>query len=143
MSQPQASLTEHFHLREGYASFDPVGVVSLEKAVALVDGALIFARDNNIRLLLIDATGLSGFPSPSVADRYWIVRQWAADSKNRVEVAIVMQRRLIDPDRFGVQVAINLGMRADVFETRGEALAWLLSGADPQPLAAAKTEKLA
>jgi len=141
MSQPPVNLPEHFLRCEGYASFDPVGVVTLEKAVSLVSSALIFARDQNIRLLLIDATGLSGFPSPSVADRYWIVRQWAADSKNRVEVAFALQRHLIDPDRFGIQVAVNLGMRADVFDSRAEALTWLLSRADPYPLAASKSAK--
>ena len=141
MNQPHDNPPEHFQLREGYASFDPAGVVSLEKAVALVTSALLFAREQSIRLLLVDGTRLTGFPSPSVADRYWIVRQWATDSQNRVEVAFALQRYLIDPDRFGIQVAVNLGMRADVFESRAEALAWLLSGADPYPLAASRSTK--
>ncbi len=124
-----------FQLCEGYACFAPVGSVSLKNAVELITAAIAFARDNQIKRLLIDATQLIGFPSPSLAERYYIARTWAEESRNAVEVAVALQGHLIDPERFGVQVAINLGMRVDVFEDRLEARSWLLSGAAPYPLA--------
>jgi len=123
---------ENFQICEGYACYAPADTMSLKQAVALITTAIIFARDNKIRRLLIDATQLSGFQSPSVADRYWIVRHWAAESQNLVEVAFTLPRYVIDPERFGVQVAINLGMRTDVFESRAEAIVWLLSAAKPR-----------
>jgi len=131
MNQPIPTPPPSFQLCEGYASYAPAGEVSITTAVNLISAGIIFARDRQVRRLLIDASQLTGFPSPSVADRYWIVRQWAEDSRNLVEVAVVLQRHIIDPGRFGVHVAINLGMRADVFDSKSEALSWLLSGARP------------
>src|SRR5258708_35367857 len=135
MNPPTTTHPKHCQVYEGYACYAPVGAVSLDMASNLVTSAIIFAREQKIRRLLIDATQLTGFHSPSVAERYWIVRKWAKESKNLVEAAIALQRYLIDPERFGVQAAINLGMRADVFESSSDALSWLRSGAQPQPLA--------
>jgi hypothetical protein len=132
MSTPANQSPESFQFCEGYASYDPVGIVSLSQAVKLITTAISFALEHGITRLLVDATRLTGFPSPSVAERYWIVHEWAAEGKNVLEVALALQRHLMDPDRFGIQVAINLGMRVDVFEARADALAWLLSGALPQ-----------
>jgi hypothetical protein len=129
---------EHFERCQGYASYDPVGVVDFEKAVSLISSAIRFARDNKIRLLLVDATQLTGFPSPSLAERYFTTRRWAAESETLVELALVLHQYMIDPERFGVQVAVNLGMRADVFDSKSEALNWLLSHDPPQPFAPAK-----
>jgi hypothetical protein len=51
-----------------------------------------------------------------------------------VAVALVLQPYLLDPERFGVVVAWNQGMRADVFTEVQEALTWLLSDAKSLPL---------
>jgi len=126
MNEQAMQPPEHFQVNEEYAAYDPIGVVSLEKAANLISSAIIFARDHNIKLLLVDARQLTGFPSPSLPDRYFIAREWALAGKNQVSVAVVLQRYMIDPERFGVQVAINMGMRANVFDSRPEALTWLL-----------------
>ena len=55
-----------FQLCEGYACFAPVGSVSLLNAVELITAAIIFARDSQIKRLLVDATQLDGFRSPSI-----------------------------------------------------------------------------
>jgi hypothetical protein len=34
---------------------------------------------------------------------------------------------LLDPERFGVTVATNMGMRTNAFDSREHAVAWLLS----------------
>ncbi len=118
---------QFFESRNGYGYYAPIGEVSLKEAGSFVSRGIQFALTSGIPRLLVDATGLTGFPMPSVADRYWIVREWATVSENRVAAAVVLQPHLIDWDRFGVQVATNLGMRTDVFTTQAEALEWLLS----------------
>jgi hypothetical protein len=118
---------KYFHSCAGYGLYAPSGVVSLDEAVKLVNTALVYARQQQIGRLLVDLTDLSGFPSPSVADRYWIVREWAGLATTRISMAIVLQPEMIDPERFGVKVAVNLGVRADAFISRSKALTWLLS----------------
>ena len=118
---------QFFESRNGYGYYAPVGEVSLKEAGSFVSRGIQFALTSGIPRLLVDATGLTGFPMPSVAERYWIVREWATVSENRVAAAFVLQPHIIDWDRFGFQVATNLGMRADVFTSQPEALEWLLS----------------
>ena len=127
MNEPPTDPPKYFERREGYAIFAPVWTVSLREATDLVTRAIVFACDHQVERLLVDTTGLTGFPSPSVADRYWIVRQWANASKARVAVAVVLEPYMVDPERFGVKVGVNLGMRTDVFTANAEALEWLLS----------------
>ena len=122
------SLTEHFEVRDGCAFSQLVGCVSLEQAADAVTRALIAARDRGIQRLLVDASQLTGFSSPTLADRYFIVRRWAAEVGKQVELSIVLQQHILDPDRFGIMVAANLGMRANAFSSPSEALTWLLSG---------------
>lgn len=122
------NLTGHFEIREGHAFAALVGRVSLVQAASAVTRALVAARDQGIKRLLVDATQLWGFSSPSVADRYFIVRRWASAAGNQVELSIVLEQHILDPDRFGMMVASNLGMRADAFNSPSEALSWLLSG---------------
>jgi hypothetical protein len=128
MTLPLSNLAERFEERKGYALAHISGIATLEQATAAVDRALHRARTQGIRRLLVDVCDLSGFPSPSLADRYFISRGWAAIASGQVELAVAMQPHLIDPDRFGVMVATNEGMRANVFSSQIEALEWLLSG---------------
>jgi hypothetical protein len=39
---------------------------------------------------------------------------------------LVVNQEMIDPDRFGVTVAMNRGLNGNVFSTEEEAIAWLL-----------------
>ena len=108
----------------------PVGTVTLEQSVELVDQALVFARDRQIPKLLVNCKGLIGFRSPTLPERYFIVRQWAATAKGLVQVALVIRSEMMDPEKFGVTVARNSGLNADVFLEEAEALAWLLGGTE-------------
>lgn len=120
--------TENFEVCDGYALSHLLGCVSLEQAAEAVTRAIVAARKQGIKRLLVDATQLTRLPVPSVADRYFIVRGWASAAEGQVEVSLVLEQRLIDPDRFGIVVATNFGMRANVFSSPSEAQAWLLSG---------------
>jgi hypothetical protein len=117
---------EHFEIEADHASYGPVGEVSLDQGVALISDAIAYAAKQNIENLLVDTTGLTGFPTPNVTDRYWFARQWAAAARRGMKVVMVARPEMIDPEKFGVTVARNAGLVANVFATKEEALAWLL-----------------
>src|SRR5690349_20542994 len=106
---------ENFELCPDHASYSPIGEMSLEKAVDLLTRAIIYAREAGIKRLLTDARRLTGFQSPSLPQRYWIGRRFAANASDAVAMGLVLEPHLIDPGRFGVVVAWTLGMRIDVF----------------------------
>lgn len=108
------------------AYYRPAGKVTLEEAIELVDETIAYVRNRRIPKLLFNAKGLIGFRSPSLPERYFTARQWAATSQSLVQVAMVIRAEMIDPEKFGVTVARNSGMDADVFAQEPEALAWLL-----------------
>jgi hypothetical protein len=108
------------------AYYRPVGQLSLEEAVELLDQAIAYVRDCRVPKLLFNAKGLTGFRSPSLPERYFISRQWAETGRGLVQSALVIQAEMIDPQKFGVTVARNAGMNADVFAQESEALDWLL-----------------
>ena len=97
----------------------------MPEAVRLVARAITFARDRQIPRLFINATGLTGFPSPTLAERYFMAREWAAVAPGRVRTVLVIPGEMIDPEKFGIAVARNAGMDAEVFPAEPEALAWL------------------
>jgi hypothetical protein len=132
MNESDSRPPEHFEQHAGYAVYAPVGVVSIDVASELIARAISFARDHQIERLLVDATGFTGFSSPTVVDRYWIIRRMASAAKGRVAAALVLEAHLIDAERFGVTVAANSGFRADVFTSKTEALEWLLSSRAPR-----------
>jgi hypothetical protein len=111
---------------EEYSHYSPVGTVSLEEGALLVTKAIRFCRDNKIPRLLVDITQLTGFHSPMLHERYWIVRGWAHEAKGRISIAMVARAEMIDPQRFGVVVAQNAGLNAFISDSEKESLAWLL-----------------
>jgi hypothetical protein len=122
---------DHFEVVDGRGFFRPVGSMSLEAAAELITVALAYARAQGIKELLVNATGLTGFPSPSLSERYFIVDNWARVVRGAVRVAMVLRPEYIDPQKFGVTVAINRRLVGDVFEAEGPALAWLASNDPP------------
>jgi hypothetical protein len=104
----------------------PAGRVSLPMATQLIESAIVATRNQAVPKLLFNALNLTGFPSPSLPERYFLSRQFAAAAQGKVQVALVLEQRLIDPERFGILVARNAGMTADVFDNEPAALAWLL-----------------
>jgi hypothetical protein len=122
---------DHFEVVDGRGFFRPMGSMSLEAAAELITVALAHARARGIKELLVNATGLTGFESPSLSERYFIVENWARVARGAVRVAMVLRPEYIDPQKFGVTVAFNRRLVADVFELEGPALAWLGSRDPP------------
>jgi len=116
---------EHFEIRGGLGFFHPFGRVTLEQAVGLVTAAIVFAREREVKKLLVDMTDLTGFDPPSMADRYFYVKDWARAAGGALCIAMVARPEMIHSQKFGVIVAAGADLVAEVFESESEALAWL------------------
>ena len=120
-------IDQRLEMLDGYCRFRPRGEVSLVEAVALVTSAIAFCRDQKIPRLLVNVTGLTRLSTPTLVDRYLMAEEWAREAKGSVVVAMVAVPELIHPERFGVKVAADRGLRADIFTSEREALGWLLA----------------
>jgi hypothetical protein len=127
LSEQMSSEFQDFKIVSDHAEYRPVAQCSLGEAADLIASALAFARDQGIKKLLVVTVRLTGFDPPNVIDRYEIIHQWARASGRAVQVAVVARPEMIDPQKFGVTVAYNIGFRCDVFPSEEEALAWLKS----------------
>ena len=110
--------------------FRPSGIHSLDEAVALVDEAILYARSQHLRQLLVNLLGVDGIPPPNIVERYGFVEKWANLAGGVVQLAMVVAHELIDGKKFGVMVASNRGFAAEVFSSEAEGMAWLDKSAD-------------
>ncbi|MGC3958688.1 MAG: hypothetical protein QM813_12340 [Verrucomicrobiota bacterium] len=120
-------------VRDGCAFYRPTGEVTLAQATKLCDQAIAFARERRVPKLFINVHDLSGFPSPTLAERYFLARQWANTAGGKVQLALVVHQTMIDPEKFGIMVARNVGMNAEVFPEEAAALDWLLQSGLSKP----------
>jgi hypothetical protein len=109
----------------GITHFCPTGERTLLEAEALIADAISACRDRGIERLLVDATGMTGVPIPTLVERFLIAEEWAQASGGAVVVALVVRAEYIHPRKFGVSVARDRGMATDVFTSETEALRWL------------------
>jgi hypothetical protein len=121
------SAPEYFETLDDISVFRPIGHVSLDQAVQIVSAAIAYARDQNIRKLLVVTSALSGFEPPGIFARFSLVEEWVRASRGVVRVALVARPEMIDFQKFGVTVANNRGLISDVFSSEDEAKAWLQS----------------
>ena len=117
--------------RRGF--FRPVGVMNFDQAVEIVAEAMQHARSLELTDLLVNTSGLSGFPTPDVFARYSLANKWAQSAGATLRVAMVARVELIDPQKIGVLMAQNRGVSGDVFTTEAAAIAWLDSGTGSTP----------
>ena len=122
---PTISSLEHFETSGEYGYFRPVGQVTLQEAIELVTRAITLARERSIRRLFVNAAGLTGFPSPTLPERYFAAREWAGAAPPDLRFSLVVRAEMIDPEKFGAMVARNAGLDANVFADEAEALSWL------------------
>jgi hypothetical protein len=126
MSAPLQPPT-HFSFLDNFAHYIPDGEHSLEATVEMIDGAIRYCRENRVAGLLVDITGVTGFPSPTLTDRFWFITKWAESSGRRVVLAIVTRGEMVDPDRIGITIATNRGLQCEVFTSKVDALEWIQS----------------
>jgi hypothetical protein len=114
-----------FEILEDYAVFRPTARMSLHEAAHLLTSAITYAREHKVRKLLLDITRLTGFEPPNLANRYFFFQEWARASQGQVAVAFVAPPEMIDPEKIGIVIGENAGLRGDAFTTEPEAIAWL------------------
>ncbi len=119
------SATHRFEIMGDIAVFRPSASMPIEQAIWLVRSAIESAREQQIRKLLVVASDLDGFESPSFATRHMLAREWAGAAGGAVQIALVAKSEMIDPQKFGVVVATNFGASANAFTAEADALAWL------------------
>ena len=110
---------------EGVCTFRPMGKASLVESVDMITSVIGQCRARNITKLLVDVTELFGYSVPSLADRFWIVQDWAQAAQGKLVIAVVTSPEYIDPGKFGVQAAADAGLKCDVFTSAADAQAWL------------------
>jgi hypothetical protein len=120
------STPDGFEVTETHALYRPEKGVSIQEAFDLVGAAIEFAREHQIKRLLVDTTKLSGFQSPTAGQRFRMAELFVAKARSRVKVVLVAKKEMIDPDRIGVTVGRNRGLLLNVFDSETDALKWLL-----------------
>ena len=120
-------IPESLNIKNGMAHFRPRGEHSLVEAVDLINSAITYCRVRRAGKLLVDGTGVTGVPIPSLVDRFLMVEEWAQRGEGVVAVALVVDTEYIHPEKFGVQVAAHFGLILDVFTSQEDALKWLLA----------------
>lgn len=126
MVSPELPL-KFLSLSENYAVYQPVGELTKDDAVELVDRAVMYCRENAIGGLVADITRASGLPKPSVSDVFWFITRWAETSGGKVAIAMVAPAEMVTPDKIGLTVASNRGLRSDIFTNETDARRWLTS----------------
>ena len=116
---------KHFEQVGRRGFFRPVGVMSFDQATELVAEGMRYARSRDLVDLLVNTSGLSGFPVPDVFARYSFANKWAASAGAALRVAMVARTEFIDPQKIGVVMAQNRGVNGDVFTSEAAAIAWL------------------
>ncbi len=91
----------------------------------MVAAAIECAREEGVPELVANVSGLTGFPSPSLSERFHLVTKWAAAAAGSVRLAVVARAEMVDPHKFGVTVAANRHLTAEIFATESEAEGWL------------------
>lgn len=107
------------------AFFRVEGEITFAELKPLINRSIALTRDKGLSKLLVNTTRLTGFPFPNEAERYFMIREWAATSLGAVRVAFVAPPEMVDPRRFGITVAQNAGFDINVFTAEPAAVAWL------------------
>lgn len=122
-----SSLPEFFTVLPDRAEFRPRANTTLWPAARLITRAMEYAREQKIRKLLVDITGLTGFSAPNLGERYYIMHEWADAARGQLRVVFFAPKEMIDNEKFGVTAARNAGLEMEAFTTEAEALTWLMA----------------
>lgn len=122
---------EGFHDRDGYVEAvlgGPFQAAKLEEVIGSVVQAVSRKGANRLLLNTLAMTG----PGPSFMERYKVGISMLPLPKG-VRVANLVKPEWIDPEKFGLRVAQNRGIDADIFSDLDQALAWLLGKSEKPP----------
>ena len=117
---------DYFTIEEKFVAFTPKGKYEFEELIEAIGDAISHCSKNNFKRLFVDLTEIVNLKSPTLGSRYKVIKEWASRSKGIVTIAMVVPEKILDPERFGIMVAINEGLKSNGFTSREEALEWLL-----------------
>ena len=109
----------------GLAVYRVAAGTELRTGIAAVTAAIEAAREGGAARLLIDLRPIAGIAPPGLGQRYALATDWARAAAGALAIAVVVPSELVDPRRFGMQVAHGAGLDGDLFEDEGAARAWL------------------
>ena len=114
-----------FDLVDGFAVVRLAGAFALHEGVHLLRDAIAQAHGRRQSRLMIVITETSGYGVPSLSMRLAMMREWADAAGGFVRVVVVCRPEFIDPHKFGITMAANFGMQAEVFASEDDAMQWL------------------
>lgn len=101
------------------------GEFTLEDAVQRARESILRIKGSGIEALLIDVSEISGFASPGVGARHWLMTELASVGRGWVRAAFLIRPEFVDPEHFGTTVARSHGFHVKGFHDQASALAWL------------------
>ena len=107
------------------AFYRPDGKASAGELADMITTALEYFHEHNYLEVVVNIRGMEGFESPGSAYRRWLVRRWARAVMREVAIVVVARHEHIAPQRTGLIVAAEEGLRAHICEDEDEAVAWL------------------
>ena len=108
------------------------GALSLGEARSIALDAIRETLDADTNRLLLDFTDADIASTPTLTERFEIVREWADAAPLPYTIAIAAHEDLFDADRVGVIMAARLGLRAHAFTDAVDALMWVKRHRVPQ-----------
>jgi hypothetical protein len=116
-------------IEDGMAILRFTGEQAMSRAAERVTEALIYARENGIRQLLADALTATFIGESAPAAIYFRVQEWARAADGFVKLALLFpQSGRPETRSFGLTVAANSGLIAEIFHSEAEAREWLGRG---------------
>lgn len=113
-------------VEKDYAVYRPKAMVFFETALKMVETTLNYCVENDVKRLLLDATGLTGFKPPVLAERYHGIDRWANITRGKLKIAEIDRPEQLDPTNTNIVIAQNRGLDLKVFTEEKEAVEWLL-----------------
>ena len=127
------SISLEVSFASGLLSCEARGDFALDDAKRVFLEVLDAVGQYRAEKVFLDGRGLRG--TPEVMERFFY-GEFAANETSRViserglprapRFAYVLKEPVLDPRRFGENVAVNRGMIVKTFDNREEALAWLM-----------------
>jgi hypothetical protein len=114
-----------FDTIDGIAICRLTGRHTFPSGVHLVRDAIAQAHEQRISRLMLVITETTGYDVPSLSMRLATMREWAEAANGFVRLVVVCRPEFIDPHKFGVTMAANFGMQAEVFCSEADGMAWL------------------
>ena len=121
------SLTIKSEENDGYLQITCRGVYEFNDILNVFEGAFRLAEESNNKYLLLDIREITGI-TPSTIDRFEIGRLVAEIQRSLItfiQIAVVGNEPMIDPQRFGEIVALNRGAVGKVFTDLDQAIVWI------------------